>query len=181
VGHALEQAGIEVVFPGAERTSEVDAVYVGWHPDCHMRDIEAACHAVWAGARLYVASNVPFFATRHGRTMGYSSAIVGAIRHMTHAPMILTGKPSAHAMRFVARRLGVGAREIAVVGDDPGVEVIMARRAGAVAFAVTTGVMDAAEWRRQKGLRRPHRVLAGVHELLDLAPLAPRARPRRTR
>ena len=36
-----------------------------------------------AGAKLYVASDVPFFATRHGRTIGYSYAIVGAIRRVT--------------------------------------------------------------------------------------------------
>jgi NagD protein len=86
--------------------------------------------------------------------------------------MILTGKPSVHALRLVARKLGIRMREVGVVGDDPGVEVIMARRAGAVAFGVTTGVMDAAEWDRQAGMRRPHRVLSGVHELLDLAPCA---------
>ena len=61
--------------------------------------------AIWAGAKLYVASDVPFFATRHGRSMGYSYAIVGAIRRMTKAPMILTGKPSLHALRFIAKKL----------------------------------------------------------------------------
>ena len=71
----------------AHARSEVDAVYVGWHPECNMKDIEAACQAIWAGAKLYVASDVPFFATRQGRTMGYSYAIVGAIRRMTKAPI----------------------------------------------------------------------------------------------
>ncbi len=168
VGYALEQAGIDIVFPGDKDAARVDAVYVGWHPDCHMRDIEAACQAVWAGARLYVASNVPFFATRHGRTMGYSSAIVGAIRHMTRAPMILTGKPSLHALRFVARRLGVRPREVGVVGDDPGVETVMARRLGATAFGVTTGVLDAKGWAKERGLRRPHRILGNIAELLSI-------------
>jgi 4-nitrophenyl phosphatase len=168
VGHALEEAGIEIVFPGDADATRVDAVYVGWHPDCHMRDIEAACQAVWAGARLYVASNVPFFATRHGRTMGYSSAIAGAIRHMTKAPMILTGKPSLHALRFVARKLGVRPRDVGVVGDDPGVETVMARRLGATAFGVTTGVLDAKGWAKERGLRRPHRVLGSIAELLRI-------------
>lgn len=168
VGHALAEAGIEVRFPDAPGSEQADAVYVGWHPDCNMRDIEAACQAIWAGARLYVASDVPFFATRHGRSIGYSYAIVGAVRRMTRAPMILTGKPSAHALRFVARRLGVAMREIGVVGDDPGVEVVMARRLGAVAFGVTTGVTSAADWAAQKGTRRPHRVLERIDELLAL-------------
>ena len=102
VGHSLREAGIETVHTGEPRTSEVDAVYVGWHPDCGMKDIEAACHAIWAGAKLYVASDVPFFATRQGRAMGYSYAIAGAIRRVTKARAILTGKPSLHALRLPA-------------------------------------------------------------------------------
>jgi 4-nitrophenyl phosphatase len=168
VGYALAESGIEVLFPGEDGAETADAVYVGWHPDCNMRDIEAACQAIWAGAKFYVASDVPFFATRQGRTIGYSYAIVGAIRRMTRARMILTGKPSAHALRFVARRLGVPMRAIGVVGDDPGVEVVMARRLGATAFGVTTGVTDAAGWAAQRGNFRPHRVLARIDELLPL-------------
>jgi 4-nitrophenyl phosphatase len=166
VGQALLDAGIETVYAGEPRASEAQAVYVGWHPDCTMRDIEAACEAIWAGAKFYVASDVPFFATRHGRTMGYSYAIVGAIRRVTRAPMLLMGKPSLHALRYVARRLGVAMREVGVVGDDPVVEGIMARRGGATVFGVTTGVTSRAEWARQPPSRRAHRVLAQVHELL---------------
>jgi 4-nitrophenyl phosphatase len=166
VGYALNEAGIETVFTGEPRASEVDAVFVGWHPECHMKDIEAACQAIWAGAKLYVASDVPFFATRQGRAMGYSYAIVGAIRRMTRAPMILTGKPSLHAMRFVARKLGVPVRHVGVVGDDPAVEIIMARRGGATAFGVTTGVMKHEDWERQTGKRRPHHLLNDLRDLL---------------
>jgi len=166
VGYALNQAGIQTVFTGEPGATEVDAVFVGWHPECHMKDIEAACQAIWAGAKLYVASDVPFFATRQGRAMGYSYAIVGAIRRMTRAPMILTGKPSLHAMRFVAKKLGVPVRHVGVVGDDPAVEIIMARRGGATAFGVTTGVMKQEDWERQTGKRRPHHLLNDLRELL---------------
>jgi NagD protein len=85
---------------------------------------------------------------------------------MTKAPMILTGKPSAHALRFVAKRLRVPIRSVGVVGDDPAVEIIMAHRAGAMAFGVTTGVMTADDWERETGKRRPHRVLAQLRDLL---------------
>jgi 4-nitrophenyl phosphatase len=166
VAHALSAAGIEAVFPGDPGASDVQAVYVGWHPDCNMRDIEAACQAIWAGAKMYVASDVPFFATKQGRTMGYSYAIVGAIRRMTRAPFVVTGKPSMHALRFVARKLGVPASSVGVVGDDPAVEIIMARRGGATAFGVTTGVMTEADWLRESGKRRPHRILNDIRELL---------------
>lgn len=166
VGHALSESGVETVFTGEPRTSEVDAVYVGWHPECAMKDIEAACHAIWAGAKLYVASDVPFFATRQGRSMGYSYAIVGAIRRVTRAPMILTGKPSMLALRFVAKKLGIPPRAVGVVGDDPDVEIIMARRGGATALAVTTGTTTAETWARQREMRRPHRILTRIDELL---------------
>lgn len=170
VAFALEAAGIQTLFTGEPGATEVDGVFVGWHPECHMKDIEAACQAIWAGAKLYVASDVPFFATRHGRSMGYSYAIVGAIRRMTKAPMILTGKPSLHAMRFVARKLGVPVREVGVVGDDPAVEIIMAHRGGATAFGVTTGVMKQEDWERETGKRRPHYVINDLRELLTRAP-----------
>jgi len=171
VGHALQESGIETVFTGEPRASEVQAVYVGWHPECGMKDIEAACNAIWGGAKLYVASDVPFFATRHGRAMGYSCAIVAAIRRMTRASAILVGKPSLHALRFVAKRLGVKTHEVGVVGDDPIVETLMARRGGAVAFAVTTGTTSLQEWERQPDTRRPHRLLTGVGDLLTCGAL----------
>jgi 4-nitrophenyl phosphatase len=166
VEHALAGAGIETVFPGEPGAAEANAVYIGWHPDCNMRDIEAACQAIWNGAKMYVASDVPFFATKQGRAMGYSYAIVGAIKRMTRAPTILTGKPSTHALRFVAKKLGVPTKEVGVVGDDPAVEIIMARRGGATAMGVTTGVMTHEDWMRQTGTRRPHRVLKDLRELL---------------
>ena len=166
VGYALHAAGIETVFPGEPNANEVDALYVGWHPDCNMKDIEAACNAIWRGAKMYVASDVPFFATKGGRTMGYSYAIVGAIKRVTRAPSIITGKPSQHALRFVAKRLGLPASAVGVVGDDPNVEIIMARKGGATAFGVTTGVMTAEDWERQSGARRPHRVLTRIKDLL---------------
>jgi 4-nitrophenyl phosphatase len=167
VGQVLRDAGVETTQTGDPHASEVDAVYVGWHPDCRMTDIEAACQAIWAGAKLYVASDVPFFATKQGRTIGYSFAIVGAIRRMTRAPMILTGKPSLLALRFIARKLAVPIRHLGVVGDDPMVETIMALRGKARAFAVTTGTTNAQQWQSLGAGRRPHRILTDLRELLE--------------
>ena len=131
-----------------------------------MKDIETACQAICGGAALYVASDVPFFATRQGRTIGYSFAITAAIRRLTRAPMTLTGKPSVRALRFAARRLGVAVRDLAVVGDDPVVEILMARRAGATALAVTTGTTPREEWARQTLSRRPHGILSDLRDVL---------------
>lgn len=166
VGHALAQAGIQILFTGDEGAENVDAVYIGWHPACGMKDIEVASRAIWNGAKLYVASSVPFFATAHGKMMGYSYAIAAAVRKITGAPMILTGKPSLHALRLVAQRLRMPMTQVGVVGDDPLVEMIMARRGGAVGFGVTTGITPANEWAKQPLARRPHRVLRNLNDLL---------------
>lgn len=166
VGHALMGAGMETVYTGEPRSAEVDAVYVGWHPECGMKDIETAAHAIWNGAKLFSASDVPFFATRQGRTIGYSFAIVGAIRRLTRTPATVMGKPSLHALRFVAKRLGTQMRYVGVIGDDPIVETVMARRGGATALAVTTGMTSRDEWLRQPEKRRPHRLLGDLREVL---------------
>ncbi|MBZ5695314.1 MAG: HAD hydrolase-like protein [Acidobacteriia bacterium] len=168
VGQPLAEAGIEIVFTGQDRAEDVQAVYIGWHPDCGMKDIEAACKAIWNGAELYVASDVPFFATAGGKAMGYSHAIAAAVRKITRAPMILTGKPSLHALKLVAKRLGIPMRRVGVVGDDPLVEMIMARRGRAIGFGVTTGVTTAQDWAAQPMGRRPHRVLRELGEILQL-------------
>jgi ribonucleotide monophosphatase NagD (HAD superfamily) len=105
--------------------------------------------------------------------MGYSFAILGAIRRVTKAPATLTGKPSTHALRFVAKKLGIPTRCVAVVGDDPAVEIIMARRGGAMAFGVSTGAMTPADWARETGKRRPHRVLADIRDILSCGAIPP--------
>ena len=166
VGQPLAQAGIQTVFSNDEAAERVDAVYIGWHPDCRMKDIETAVKAIGNGAVLYVASDVPFFATAGGKSLGYSFAISAAVRRITGAPMILTGKPSLHALRLVAKRLSLPMSKVGVVGDDPLVEMIMARRGRAVGFGVTTGISKARDWARQPPGKRPHRVIRSFEELL---------------
>ena len=173
VGAALADAGIETRFTGGTAAEQADSVYIGWHPECGMKDIEAACRAIWNGASLYVASDVPFFATSGGKALGYSHAIAAAVRKLTQAPMILTGKPSLSALRFAARRLGVRARDLCVVGDDPLVEMIMARRGGVTGIGVTTGTTSTEEWAAQPLGRRPHRIVDRIDELLSLGIIAP--------
>ena len=91
--------------------------------------------------------------------------------------MILTGKPSLHALRFSARKLGIPVRDVGVVGDDPAVEIIMARRGGATAFGVCTGVMKSVDWAREIGNRRPHKILKEIGEVLEYISKPAAARP----
>jgi HAD superfamily hydrolase (TIGR01450 family) len=168
VAEALEGEGITTCFCEDDGAVESDAVYVAWHPQCTMEHVHTACELVLNGAAFFSASDVPFFATQTGRSFGYSCAIGGAIARVTGRQPEVTGKPSLHAMRFVAGKLGVAMDEVAVIGDDPKVETEMARLGGAIGIGITTGSTSADEWAVQPIERRPHRVIDRVTDILTL-------------
>ncbi|BBC72208.1 conserved hypothetical protein [Altererythrobacter sp. B11] len=166
VVEALAEQGVPCCLPGDDAAAEADAVYVAWHPDCTMDHIHAACGRVLEGAAFLTASDVPYFATREGRSFGYSCAINGAIARVTGREPEPTGKPSADAMHFVAAELGLPVEDVAVVGDDAVAEMQMARASGAMGIAVTSGSTSREEWDAQPAERRPHLVIDSVSELL---------------
>lgn len=163
----LTEAGIEVVMPD-DRPPAVDAVLAGWYPEFTLPALEAACHAVWAGARLYSASQSLFFATAGGRSIGTSRAISAMIGSLTGVRARLVGKPSIAALRTAGDRLGVPVADLVVVGDDPGLEVPMAHRGKALAVAVSSGLGGPESYRHLPPERQPHLHLSGVDELLSL-------------
>jgi 4-nitrophenyl phosphatase len=172
VAEPLRAAGLEVVppdgaLPGGRR-AEVDAVLAGWYPGFTLPALEAACHAVWAGARLYSCSQSLFFATAGGRAIGTSRAMSAMIGSLTGARMQLVGKPSRAALSTAARRLKVPASSLVVVGDDPELEVPMAHRGRALAIAVSSGLGSPESYRHLPPERQPHLHLTGVDELLSV-------------
>ena len=168
VNQALHEDAITTCLPGEVEAADADAVYVAWHPDCTMQHIHAAADAVLNGAKFYTASDVPFFATQGGRSFGYSCAIAGAIVRVTGMEPEVTGKPSLHALQFVAAQLGIATSEVLVVGDDPRVETEMARLGNAIGVGVTTGTTDLAGWSKTPLEFRPHRVVDNVSDILEL-------------
>lgn len=163
---ALEELGIPCCLPGSPEADSADAVYVAWHPDCVMDDIHAACSRVLDGAAFLTASDVPFFATKDGRSFGYSCAINGAIARVTGREPEPTGKPSTHAMHFVAAQLGMAIADVGVVGDDAVAEMQMARAEGAIGIAVASGSTSRDEWAGQPAGKQPHLVIDHVGHLL---------------
>jgi len=160
----LRDAGFEVVPPTAGTAA--DAVLVGWFPEFTMPALEAACHAVWGGAELYSASQTPFFAVDGGRALGTSRAISAMIKSLTGCGIRIVGKPSLDALRSAAERLGVRPANLAVVGDDPALEVPMAHRGRSLAIAVGTGLGGPGAYADLPASRQPHLQVRGVDELL---------------
>jgi NagD protein len=163
----LEAAGIETLPP--LRGTTADAVFAGWYrQELTFEALEAACFAVFEGARFYSASQSLFFATAEGRTLGTSRAISAVVRDVTRARVTVVGKPALPSLQAAARHLGVSAADLAVVGDDPELEVPMAHKGGALAVAVHTGIGHAQSFTDLPENVRPHLDLADVGVLANL-------------
>jgi HAD superfamily hydrolase (TIGR01450 family) len=166
----LRRAGLEVIAPG-EKAAGVEAVFTGQFREFTFPDLEAACRDVWGGAVLTTASNVPFFATHGGRGIGVSFAVNAMLRAMTGKRAQVLGKPSRSALVSALRLMGLpqsALERTVVVGDDPVLEMGMARSAGAVGIAVTTGLNDGDTFSRAGAALRPHAVLQGLVPLVAL-------------
>ena len=121
-----------------------------WRSGELTRHTVATVLRVAAGFGLGVA-----FATLLGAIAGYSALARSLL------------DPSLQALRFVAKRLKLPVRDIAVVGDDPLVEVLMARRGGATALGVLTGMTNREEWAQKPESQRPHHVLGNLRDILN--------------
>jgi NagD protein len=166
VSGPLADAGLEIVRPPEWRN--VDAIFVGWFREFGMPDIEAACEAAWAGAPVYAASLVPYFATAAGRTLGTSCAIAGAIQKITGVRAKALGKPAPEAMRIAAKRLGAAAKDVVVIGDDPDLEIPMALKAGALAIGVTTGIAKHDDFAKRPKATRADHIAENIGAVLKL-------------
>jgi NagD protein len=160
----LREAGIEVVLPGAG--GAVDAVLLGWMKDFGASDLEIAAQALWGGVALYATSVAPHFAGAKGRMLGISGAVAAALHHATGVRATVFGKPEVAGLSDIAEMLGVAPQEMVVIGDDPGLEIVMARRAGAFAVGVTTGTADAAGFAAADPDLRAQVVLPGLTGLM---------------
>lgn len=168
VWRPLVDAGLEVVLSTEPTPGPVDAVYYGWYREFTMHDLEAAAHAVWAGAQPYSASNAPVFATAQGPGIGTSGAISAVIKHVTGKSSRVLGKPSMEALRYAGRHLGLPLGNMAVVGDDPNLEVPMALKGKSMSIYVHTGTGGGDAFNGLPRDRHPHLSLANVGELLQL-------------
>jgi HAD superfamily hydrolase (TIGR01450 family) len=163
---SLADAGLEILKPEGKPTA--DAVLIGWFREFTMPALESACYAAWNGAKVYSCSQSLFFATAEGKTLGTSRAIAAMIRDLTGAKIHLVGKPDIAALRCASYRLNVATKHIAVVGDDPALEVPMAHRGKSLAIAVQTGIGAADSFKHLKKSQHPHIAIHDVGELLSL-------------
>lgn len=163
----LADAGLHVVGP-SEEADGVQAVYTGWFREFDFAALEAGCHSLWHGARLFTASNVPFFATENGRAIGASYPINAMLTAMTRKRPRILGKPSRVAFETALAIMGMprsATRDVVVVGDDPALEMRMANAVGAQSIGLATGIMGSDVTLQEKD--RPSVLLNDLKPLLD--------------
>lgn len=122
-----------------EEAERAGVVLVGWSRVLTYDQLDTACRAVWNGADLLVTSAARAFVSKRGLRPGWSWSIAVAIAETTGKQPRIVGKPSVDALRAVARLLGSEVTRIAVVGDDPDLELRMGRESGALTVQVRTG------------------------------------------
>jgi 4-nitrophenyl phosphatase len=153
----LQQVGIETI--EAEGAPDVEVVLLAWTKEFNSRQLDAAAQAIWRGAKLYATSVAPYFAGAHGKLMGVSGAAAAAINNATGVTATVFGKPSTAGLEIISEIAKVPSSEMVVIGDDPNLEIAMARRGGAFAVGITTGVADRAAFNAIETDLRAHVVL----------------------
>ena len=83
---------------------DTKAVMVGWDVDFGRAKLQIAAEALLAGAELYCASDVPFFASQHRLNVGVSGFIASGLEYVSGQKREVLGKPSHDAVKlfFVA-------------------------------------------------------------------------------
>ncbi|SPF79517.1 HAD-IIA family hydrolase [Pseudoprimorskyibacter insulae] len=163
----VQDAGIEVIDPTSD-APKVDAVLLGYTRDFGAAELEAVVQAVWDGATPYAGSVAPYFASSKGRMLGISGAIAAALENATDTKVTVFGKPEVAGLQIVSDLTGATPRQMAVIGDDPKLEIRMGRKAGAFCVGVTTGIADTALFNSFPEGERAHTVLPDLTGLMDL-------------
>ena len=161
----LAATGLHIV--DGRNGDRVDAVFVAHTDWTDFEQLERAARAVIAGAKLLTGSYVPAYAGAHGPILSRGAMVTAAIAKASSVRPVVVGKPSRAAVLEMERRLGVPAREIAVVGDDLRLDVALGKLGGSPTVLVRSGISAAADLSRVPERQRPDLAVDTVADLLE--------------
>jgi len=143
----------------------VDYVVVAFDRTFDYRKLDVALQAVKRhGARL-IGTNPDRTCPTEDGEIPDAAGMIGAVEGVTgHRVDPIVGKPSPIMLRVALERLGLEARDCAVVGDRLETDIAMGKAAGLATILVLTGITPPgdpaiARW-------QPDHVLASLEELL---------------
>ncbi len=168
---ASEPVRAHMAAAGIALTADDDAraVFVAHQQDVVLDDVERAARAITArGAPLFTSSYVRGYAGANGIIFSRGAMITAAIAKVSGARPRVLGKPSRAAVAALRERLGVPTEQIAVIGDDLGMDVALGRMGGSQTVLVRSGISGALDLDRVPEARRPTAAVDGVRDLLAL-------------
>jgi HAD superfamily hydrolase (TIGR01450 family) len=145
------------------------AVFVAHLQDVALAEVERAARAITThGAPLFTSSYVRGYAGAGGIIFSRGAMITAAIAKVSGARPRVLGKPSRAAVSALQDRLGVPAQDIAVIGDDLGMDVALGKLGGSQTVLVRSGISGQIDLGQVPPKRRPDAAIDGVADLLEL-------------
>ena len=120
------------------------------------------------GAPLFTGSYVRGYAGANGIIYSRGAMITAAIAKVSGGRPRVLGKPSRAAVAALQERLGVPSREIAVIGDDLGMDIALGKLGGSRTVLVRSGISAQIDLDAVPERRRPDATVDRVQDLLDL-------------
>ncbi len=154
---------------GIPLTDREDAgvVFIAHVDAVDLASLERAARAVSRGASLLTGSYARGYAGANGMIFSRGAMVTAAIAKVTGARPKVLGKPSRPAVAEIGARLGMPTQELAVIGDDLGMDIALGRMAGARTVLVRSGISRTIELGRVPPRQRPDAVVDSVADLLD--------------
>jgi HAD superfamily hydrolase (TIGR01450 family) len=162
VRERMAAAGIPLV-----DTDDAEVIFVAHLDQVDMDAMEAAARAVTAGARLLTANYLRGFWGANGIIFSRGAMITAGIAKVTGARPVVVGKPSRAAVSEISSHLGVPSEQIAVIGDDIGMDIALGHLGGSKTILVRSGMSGDVDLDGVPKRQRPHAVVEGVGELLS--------------
>jgi HAD superfamily hydrolase (TIGR01450 family) len=156
-------AGITVA---GDKADDAGVVLVTHVDQVDFSALDRAARAIVAGARLLTGSYVRGYAGANGMVFSRGAMITAALAKVTGARPKVVGKPSRAAVAEIGVRLGVPTREVAVIGDDLGMDIPLGLMGGSKTVLVRSGITGGIELDDIPPRRRPDAVIDAVADLL---------------
>jgi 5'-nucleotidase len=157
-----------MIAAGVPEAADEDAevVFVAHVDEADMKDMERAARAITRGAPLLTGSYARGYAGANGIIFSRGAMVTAGIAKVTGARPRIVGKPSRAAVEVLSARLGLPTDQIAVIGDDAGMDIALGRMGGSRTVLVRSGMSGAIDLDKLPEGHRPDAVIDGVADLL---------------
>ena len=147
---------------------DAELVFVAHVDEVDFASLERAARAVSRGAPLLTGSYVPGYAGANGMIFSRGAMITAAIAKVTGARPKVLGKPSRAAVAELGVHLGLPTSDLAVIGDDLSMDIVLGRMGGSRTVLVRSGISGQIDLAGVPVRRRPDAVVDAVADLLPL-------------